>query len=204
MRRGNLDQDHGSDPALLCLDLAMAMDLSCRAVAGTQLEPMAEATFEGKLPRPHGNTKHGLKAKRPIIRALLPEDETEAWDRAPVPSNCPEMLEEIFREFCVLKYRVHRWESDAEQAATVTVLQARIDLLKMPLRGLLKAVEVHARIIEGEHEAESGDAIMAYLRTLPAHKLESYIMEGAPRIHPGTGQPILSSYHEHREEHIAD
>jgi hypothetical protein len=143
-----------------------------------------------------GNYQHGTHHERaPIIRALLPDDEAEAWDRAPVPGNCPEMLEEIFREFCVLKFRVHKWESNQEKADAVSSLQARIDLLKVPLRGLLKAIEVHARIIEVETGVgQDSDAVAAYLRSLPSHQLESYVMEGeAPRFHPGTGLPLIEA-----------
>lgn len=133
---------------------------------------------------------HGLDV--PVIRALLPLDEAEAWDRAPVPGNCPEMLEELFREFCVLKFRVHKWESTAAKAETVTALQKRIDLYRVPLRGLLKAIETHARIIEVEHGVDSSDQEISYLRTLPAHQLESFIMQGeAPRFHPGSGKPLI-------------
>ena len=158
-------------------------------------KPMAEAEAPGQTepgPGLHCATvvKHGLEV--PVIRALLPDDEAEAWDRAPVPGNCPEMLEELFREFCVLKFRVHKWETREEKAETVTALQKRIDLYRLPLRGLLKTIETHARIIEVEHGVDTADAEIQYLRTLPAHQLESYLMQGeAPRFHPGTGLPLI-------------
>ena len=156
-------------------------------------KPMAEAEIPAEIgPGLHCATvtTHGMEV--PVIRALLPNDEAEAWDRAPVPGNCPEMLEELFREFCVLKFRAHKFEKREEDPETVSALQARIDLYRFPLRGLLKAVETHARIIEVEHGIDTADAEISYLRTLPAHQLESYLMQGeAPRFHPGTGQPLI-------------
>jgi len=159
-------------------------------------KPMAEAETEvpdQALPEFARATvvTHGLDV--PVIRALLPDDEAEAWDRAPVPGNCPEALEELFRELCVLKYRIHKWESKEGAAETVSSLQKRLDLYRLPLRGLLKAIETHARIIEVEHGVDTGDAEIQYLRTLPAHQLESYLMQGeAPRFHPGTGLPLIT------------
>lgn len=133
---------------------------------------------------------HGMEV--PVIRALLPDDEADAWDRAPVPGNCPEMLEELFREFCVLKFRAHKVEVREGPAQTVSALQKRIDLYRVPLRGLLKAIETHARILEVEHGIDTADAEIQYLRTLPAHQLEAFLMQGeAPRWHPGTGQPLI-------------
>ena len=153
-----------------------------------------EATTEpppelGTLPQPHGNQTHGLRSKKPIIRALLCPAEAEAWDLAPVPHDCSEVLEEIFREYYVLKYRVHAWEHDQAPIKAVEALQARLRLLHIPLRGLLKSVEVHARIKETEQTHDMGDAVLAYLRTLPAQRLETYLTEGeAPRFDPATGR----------------
>lgn len=152
-------------------------------------KPMDEAEIGPGL---HSATvvTHGMEV--PVIRALLPNDEAEAWDRAPVPGNCPEMLEELFREFCVLKFRAHRLEVKEGPAETVTALQKRIDLYRVPLRGILKAIETHARILEVEHGIDTADAEIQYLRTLPAHQLEAFLMQGeAPRWHPGTGQPLI-------------
>lgn len=150
---------------------------------------------EPSLPQPHGNTQHGLHSKRAIVRALLPDDEAQVWDLTPVPADCPEALEEIFREYFVMKFRVHKWESGLSQptdATEVTSLAARLRLLHIPLRGLLKSVEVHARLKEAEQTHDMGDAVLAYLRTLPDHQLESWVLEGeAPRFDPGTGQPLL-------------
>lgn len=154
-------------------------------------KPMAEAETEIG-PGLHCATviTHGLEV--PVIRALLPADEADAWDRAPVPGNCPEMLEELFREFCVLKFRAHKVEVKEGPAQTVSALQKRIDLYRVPLRGLLKAIETHARILEVEHGIDTADAEIQYLRTLPAHQLEAFLMQGeAPRWHPGTGQPLI-------------
>ena len=152
---------------------------------------------EGALPRVHGNTKHGLFSKVPIIRALLPPDEAEAWDRAPVPSDCSEALEEIFREFYVQLYRVHKWEQGQEVPGDVEALQPRVRLLHLPLRGLLKSIEHHARLKEAERTSDMGDAVLTYLRTLPAHRLEELMIAGeAPRCDPTTGQPIPGSHPE--------
>ncbi len=145
---------------------------------------------EPSLPEPHPNQKHGLHSKKAIVRALLPDDEAEAWDLAPVPSDCPEALEEVFREYFVMKFRVHKWESGIERPSTATEVQAlaqRLRLLHIPLRGLLKSVEVHARLKEAEQTADMGDAVLAYLRTLPDHQLGQFMFEGeAPRFDPAT------------------
>ena len=150
---------------------------------------------EPSLPEPHHSTKHGLRSKKAIVRALLPDDEAEAWDLTPVPADCPEALEEIFREYFVMKFRVHKWESGLEapkSSTEVTTLAARLRLLHIPLRGLLKSVEVHARLKEAEQTADMGDAVLAYLRTLPDHQLHEFVFDGeAPRWDPGSGQPLL-------------
>ncbi len=179
----------------LDLPYSMASDLPAEATAELPSEFPPEL---GTSSRPHPNQTHGLRSKRPIIRALLNPAEAEAWDLAPVPHDCSEVLEEIFREYCVLKYRVHAWEHDkAPPIEGVEALQARIRLLHIPLRGLLKSVEVHARIKETEQTHDMGDAVLTYLRTLPAHRLEELMIAGeAPRCDPTTGQPILTARRE--------
>ena len=67
------------------------------------LSPTAEPTCEGELPRPHGNTKHGLRAKRPIIRCLLPDDEAGFWDRASVPFARPDAVAETIDHVAILR-----------------------------------------------------------------------------------------------------
>ena len=62
-------------------------------------------------------------------------------------------------------------------------------LLHLPLRGLLKSVELYTRLKDAEQTADMSDAALAYLRTLPAHQLEEYV----PRFDPTTGQPILAT-----------
>ncbi len=160
-------------------------------------DPGTEPGDEGALPRVHGNTKHGLYSKQPIIRALLPPDEAEAWDRAPVPSYCSEALQEDIREFCVQLYRVHKWEQGQEVPGDVDALQARLRLLHLPLRSLIKSIEHHARLKEAERTSDMGDAVLTYLRTLPANRLEELMIAGeAPRCDPTTGQPIPTARRE--------
>ena len=61
----------------------MVKDLPHPAAADTEAEPTAKANLEAELPRPHGNTKHALRSNRPIIRALLPEDEAACTQARP-------------------------------------------------------------------------------------------------------------------------
>ncbi|MEE8174169.1 MAG: hypothetical protein V3T71_02475 [Dehalococcoidia bacterium] len=173
----------------------MASDPPARAVA----EPGPSSEDLARLQ--HGNQQHGLYAKKALIRALLPPGEAEAWDQAPVPSDCPPVLEEIFREYCVLKYRVHAWEQARKPAEAIAELSARLRAYHIPLRGLIKAVEVHARLKEAEQTHDMGDAVLAYLRTLPAHRLEDYMLEQeAPRFDPVSGRLLTDVSHETVEE----
>jgi len=100
------------------------------------------------------------------------------------------VLEEVFREYCVLKYRVHAFDRAPGRAAPkdMAALAAMLRAYHIPLRGLIKAVEVHARMKEAEQTHDMGDSVLAYLRTLPAHRLEDYMMnQEAPRFDPVTG-----------------
>ena len=70
-------------------------------------------------------------------------------------------------------------------------IRRRLDLLHRPLRGALKAIEVQARIREAEGNANTSDAVVAYLQSLPDHRLGEILLEGeAPRFHPETGEPL--------------
>ena len=164
----------------------------------------------GGLPQPHVNTQHGVYSKVQVIRALLPPDEAAVWDAAPVPADCTEILEEVFREYCVLKFRVHAWElgQAAPGAARrppkdIAALSAVLRAYHITLRGLIKATEVHARMKEAEQTSDMGDAVLAYLRTLPAHRLETYMLQDeAPRFDPVSGR-LLTDVSRETEE-IAD
>lgn len=165
---------------------------------------MAESTIPA-LPElgkdvtvPGPNARHGLYSAVPIIRSLLSEGEGEAWDQAAVPVGTSPDVEEVMREYAVQRYRVHSWEKarplpeNGKAEVRLKELKARLDLLHRPLRGALKAIEVQARIREAEGNANTSDAIVAYLRSLPSHRLgEILLNEEAPRFHPETGQPLL-------------
>ncbi len=103
------------------------------------------------------------------------------------------------REYAVQRYRVHAWEKanplpEGGSDARLKHLKSRMDLMHRPLRRALKAIEVQARIREAEGNANTSDAAVAYLRSLPSHRLGEFLLEGeAPRCDPTTGQPILTS-----------
>lgn len=140
------------------------------------------------------NAKHGLYSSHPIVRSLLSPGEAEAWDQAAIPVGTSSDVEEVMREYAVQRYRVHKWESAhpmSEGGTDVHLkqLRTRLDLLHRPLRGALKAIEVQARIRESEGSASTSDAVVAYLRSLPAHRLGEVLLEGeAPRFHPESGE----------------
>ena len=147
---------------------------------------------------PGPNTKHGLYSAKPIIRSLLSEGEAEAWDEAAVPVGTSPDVEEVMREYAVQRYRVHAWEKarplleGGKVEARLQELKVRLDLMHRPLRGALKAIEVQARIREAEGNTNTSEAIIAYLKSLPSHRLgEILLNEEAPRFHPETGQPLL-------------
>lgn len=147
---------------------------------------------------PGPNAKHGLYSTKAIIRSLLSEGEAEAWDEAPVPVGTSPDVEEVMREYAVQRYRVHAWEKARPMLETGKVedrlkeLKARLDLMHRPLRGQLKAIEVQARIREAEGNTNTSEAIVAYLKSLPSHRLgEILLNEEAPRFHPDSGQPLL-------------
>lgn len=188
------------------LACGMASDVPARATADAISMAKAEADSSARsLPEPHPNQQHGLYSKRPIIRALLSDAEAEVWDAAPVPADCPEMLEEVFREYCVLKFRLHAWERGRAPSKDLAALSAVLRAYHIPLRGIIKAVEVHARMKEADQTGDMSDAVLAYLRTLPAHRLEQYMLEAeAPRFHPTTGERLTEVVPETPFEEVAD
>lgn len=143
------------------------------------------------------NAKHGMYSAQPIVRSLLSEGEASAWDSAPVPVGTSPDVEEVMREYAVQRYRVHVFEqanplpNHGPIEKILKELRARLDLIHRPLRGALKAIEVQARIREAEGSLNTSDAVVAYLRSLPDHRLGEILLEGeAPRFHPESGEPL--------------
>ena len=90
--------------------------------------------------------------------------------------------------FRVQKYIEKTWPTNNRQPGVVR-LARMVDLVERTGRLLLKAIEVDARIQEGQPEGSDAQAAyMAYLRTLPAERLSELLLEGEmPRLDPGTG-----------------
>ncbi len=67
-----------------------------------------------------------------------------------------------------------------------------LNLMEIPMRAILKSLEVHARMKEADVFTASEEALLAHLRALPATELTEIMLHGEfPRLDPGTGLPLL-------------
>ena len=146
---------------------------------------------------PGNNAKHDMYSSLPIVRSLLSPGEAEAWDSAAIPVGTSPDVEEVMREYAVQRYRIHSWEKanplpEGGAEDRLKEIRRRLDLLHRPLRGALKAIGVQARIREAEGHANTSDPVVAYLRSLPGHRLGEFLLEGEPpRCNPTTANPSL-------------
>ena len=85
------------------------------------------------------------------------------------------------REYAGQRYRIHSWEKanplpEGGSEDRLKEIRRRLDLSHRPLRGALKAIEAQARIREAEGNANTSDAVVAYLRSLPSHRLGEFLL----------------------------
>jgi hypothetical protein len=140
----------------------------------------------------HNNLKHGMRAKRPIIRELLTDDEKTVWDETPVPPEASDVLADMFRRVGVILYRFDKWYSSGKGrlSAKTKPQTARYyqEIMLAPLAHARELYNSHLRAVEAESGNVSSEQLQAYLAGLTAAELAAIQQGEMPRLNPSSGE----------------